>query len=393
MAGFDEREIFVAGPVVVFRWLNEAGWPVEYASPNAAGVFGYSAAEFTGGEVSYAALIAPEDGPRVAREVAAASESDVASFVHEPYRIRHRAGGIRWLYDFTNVVRDEAGRATHFLGYVIDITAHMQAEAEKRELERRFLQAQKLESLGLLAGGVAHDFNNLLAGILGHASLARRALAQGSAEVGAAVDQIETLAIRAGELTRQLLAYSGRGRLSVHPIDLGELVRDTARMLEVVVSNQATLRLEVASELPAVEVDPTQIRQIVMNLITNASDALGHREGTISIRVTPRELDRQRLAHEFGATERAAGRYVSLEVTDTGCGMDDSVIAKLFDPFFTTKASGRGLGMSAVLGTVRGHEGAIRVRSKPGEGSSFEIVLPASDKPVPRAEAREARTP
>src|SRR5687768_14258323 len=139
MAGFDEREIFVAGPVVVFRWRNEAGWPVEYVSPNAAGVFGYSPAEFLRGDVSYSELIAPDDAPRVAREVAEASESAVASFTHEPYRVHHRAGGIRWLYDFTNVVRDDAGRATHFLGYVIDVTAHMQAEAERRELERCFL--------------------------------------------------------------------------------------------------------------------------------------------------------------------------------------------------------------------------------------------------------------
>lgn len=375
----DERAIFVRGPVVVFKWRNAAGWPVEYVSPNAAEVFGHGAAAFLSGEVPYAELILAEDVERVGREVATASESDTPAFVHEPYRVRHADGRVRWLYDFTHVIRDAGGRATHFLGYVIDITERVEAEEQARELERRLLHAQKLESLGVLAGGVAHDFNNLLTGILGQASLARRRLAKdpGLRSIDSAVEQIELLSRRAAGLTRQLLAYSGRGSFVKEPVDLGEVVRETVSMLGVSVPKNASLDLELAPQLPAIDADRTQMQQIAMNLLTNAGEALGGASGRVVLRTYVEDCSPERLAERYDAASATPGAYVALQVSDTGVGMDDGVLAKLFDPFFTTKGAGRGLGMSAVQGIVRGHAGVLRVDSEPGKGTTFTLLFPA----------------
>jgi PAS domain S-box-containing protein len=378
----DERAIFVRGPVVVFRWRNEPGWPVEYVSPNATEVFGHSPAAFSSGAVPYASLIHPDDAERVGREVGEASASDAGSFVHQPYRVRHADGRTIWLYDFTHVLRDESGAVTHYLGYVIDITPRIEAEEQARELERRLLHAQKLESLGLLAGGVAHDFNNLLTGMLGQASLARRRLSGSPSPAAEAVEQIEHLARRAADLTRQLLAYSGRGSFVIEPVDLGDVVREIVDMLGVAVPRNATLRLDLAAGLPTIDADRTQMHQIAMNLLGNAGEALGGAPGRVTLRTFVEECTEERLRDVYARTDRAPGAYVVLEVEDTGCGMQEDVRARLFDPFFTTKGAGRGLGMSAVDGIVRGHAGLLHVASEPGRGTTFRVLFPASGAPA-----------
>ncbi|RLB56430.1 MAG: hypothetical protein DRJ42_03365 [Deltaproteobacteria bacterium] len=372
-----EADLFNRGPVVVFRWRNAVGWPVEFVSANVAETFGYTAEEFLDGAVSYAELIHEDDIDRVAAEVQTAIESTAESFEHAPYRTTHRDGSVRWLYDTTHLLRSE-GVVTHFLGYVIDITARIRAQEDARALERRLLQAQRLESLGMLAGGIAHDFNNILTGILGEATISHRAITAGT-DVGPGIERIEHLALRAADLTRQLLAYSGKGRFVVIPLDLTHVVDDMAKMLAVVVSKKAKLDLRLDHELPAMSGDRAQLQQIVMNLISNASDSLGDCAGVITLATGVRDLDAATLAEAEGTPRLEPGRYVALSVTDTGCGMTDDVREHLFEPFFTTKASGRGLGMSAILGIVRSHEGAISVRSSPGEGSSFELLFPACD--------------
>jgi PAS domain S-box-containing protein len=366
----DERAIFVRGPVVVFRWRNAPGWPVEYATPNVREVFGYSAEEFVRGDVAYGSLVVDEDAERVGREVAENSASGSASFVHEPYRIRDRSGGVHWLYDFTHILRDEGGQVTHYLGYVVDITERMHAEEQARELDRRLLHAQKLESLGLLAGGVAHDFNNLLAGILGQAGLARRKLRTSPEQADEALAQIEQLVRRASDFTKQLLAYAGKGTAVAEPVALGELVDELRGMVQVMLPSGATLDIRCEDELPRVLADRAQLQQVVMNLLTNAVDAVGERGGRIQVRL--RDVE-----HLEGIDGIPRGHFVELEVTDDGVGMDDAVLARLFDPFFTTKASGRGLGMSAVQGIVRAHGGHIHVASTPGEGTVFRVLWPA----------------
>lgn len=252
----------------------------------------------------------------------------------------------------------------------------VRAEEERRKLEAQMLEFQKLESLGILAGGIAHDFNNLLMAILGNADLALSFLSPAS-PARLNVEEIVRASQRAADLCRQMLAYSGKGRFVVGRYDLSEIVQEMAQMLEVSVSKKASLRYSFAQELPAVQADATELRQVIMNLITNASESLGDESGVISVSTGVMECDRAYLSESHLDDKLPEGRYVYLEVSDTGCGMDEETQRRIFDPFFTTKFIGRGLGLAAVLGIVRGHQGAIKVHSEPGQGTSFKILLPA----------------
>lgn len=257
------------------------------------------------------------------------------------------------------------------------------AEEERRALELKLLQTQKLESLGILAGGIAHDFNNLLTGILGYADLALAdipaALAGQLGPVRESIEQICVSTRSAAELTRQMLDYSGKGRFQVQPIDLAALVREMSQLLDVTITKKCCLRHDLAEDLPAIEADPTQIRQVIMNLILNAAEAIGDTGGLITLSARPVELDRAQLDECFLDDGLGPGKYVLLEVADTGCGMTDEVRRRIFDPFFTTKFTGRGLGLAAVLGIVRGHRGSIKVDSQPGLGTTFQVYFPASN--------------
>ncbi|HIJ80555.1 MAG TPA: PAS domain S-box protein [Desulfuromonadales bacterium] len=259
-----------------------------------------------------------------------------------------------------------------------DITERRRIEEERRTFEQQLLHAQKLESLGVLAGGIAHDFNNILMAIIGNADLALMRLNRESPAVEN-LKRIEQAAARAADLARQMLAYSGKGKFMVENVDLNQLLEDMLHMLEVSISKKAVLRLTPGIPLPSIEVDATQMRQIIMNLVINASEAIGDRSGTIAISTGSMECDQTYLQNVWLDENLAAGLYVTLEISDTGCGMDKETLSKLFDPFFTTKFTGRGLGMAAVLGIVRSHKGVIHVYSEPGVGSSFRILLPASD--------------
>lgn len=273
------------------------------------------------------------------------------------------------------------GVTSTVLSIVQDISDRKKVEEERLSLERQLLHAQKLESLGVLAGGIAHDFNNILTGIIGNAELALMKLDPES-PVLENLARIETAAARAADLARQMLAYSGKGRFIIESIDLNRLVEEMGHMLEVSISKKAVLRYSLAKPLPAVNVDATQVRQIIMNLVINAAEAIGDRSGVIAITTGYLECNETCL-QEFWLTDPIpAGLYVSLEIADSGCGMEKDTLARIFDPFFTTKFTGRGLGMAAVLGIVRGHKGAIKVCSEPGKGSSFKVLLPAGEKPA-----------
>ena len=246
---------------------------------------------------------------------------------------------------------------------------------ERQHLEEQLRHAQKLESLGLLAGGVAHDFNNLLTGILGNASLAMDSVAPDS-DVRAMLHGVVKAAERAADLTRQLLAYAGKGKFVVQKVDVSALVRDISELIRSSVPRTVALDLSLASDLPPVEGDPTQIQQLVMNLILNAVEATGERYGAVRIGTRCHEVTSRDLASRFRPDAPAPGVYVEIEVSDRGCGMSQEVEAQIFDPFFTTKFTGRGLGLAAALGIVRGHKGAIRVDSREGVGSTFTVLLP-----------------
>ena len=249
---------------------------------------------------------------------------------------------------------------------------------ESRKLDVKLQQAQKLESLGVLAGGIAHDFNNLLVGILGNAGLALEDLPP-EAPAREQLADIHAAAIRAAELTKQLLAYAGKGRFVIARIDLRRLIEEMSHLLAAVIPKNALIKYHFAPNLPLVEGDAAQLRQIVMNLITNAADAIGQRSGIITVSTSVVEADRAYLADTYLDEGLPAGYYVSLEVADTGVGMSPETRAKIFDPFFTTKFTGRGLGLAAVLGILRSHRGAIKVYSELGRGSTFRVLLPAAN--------------
>jgi len=298
------------------------------------------------------------------------------------FRLVGADGSIRWIRETSRCVpHEDRPDRLRLYGTSQDITERRRVEEEQRRLEEHIRHVQKLESLGVLAGGIAHDFNNLLMAILGNADLALLALSPAS-PARQNIEEIGTASRRAAELCRQMLAYSGKGRFVVEKLDLSELVREMANILEVSVSKKATLRCHYPEGLPAVEADATQVRQVVMNLITNASEALGERPGVISISTGAMACDRAYLLDSVSGTDLPAGRYVFLEVSDSGCGMDAETQRRIFDPFFTTKFTGRGLGLAAVLGIVRGHGGSIRVRSQPGKGTTFTVLLPALDTPA-----------
>ncbi len=279
------------------------------------------------------------------------------------------------------------GRPDHQVTVMRDIT-------REREEQQRREHAQRLESLGVMAGGIAHDFNNLLAAIMGNASLCRMKL--GDHPATAHLERIEQASQSASELCRQMLDYAGKGSLERKPVNLSQMVREVLEMIRVSIGKQIELRLDLAPDMPPVMGDPGQLKQVLINLVINASEAIGDRRGRITIATCVSDAAaRDMLAGQacMLPEPEAAARLTDPEATlallrveDTGCGMSAEVQRRLFDPFFTTKFTGRGLGMSAVLGIVRGHAGGICVRSEPGRGSSFTIALPAA----PEAQDDEA---
>ena len=273
------------------------------------------------------------------------------------------------------------GRDSLIAGFTIDVTERKRNEEARRHMEQQLLYAQKLESLGVLAGGIAHDFNNILMTIVGNADLALMRLGKESPVLDN-LHCIERAAAQAADLARQMLAYSGKGKFVVENIDLNHLLEEMLHMLEVSISKKALLQLNLTRPLPAVEADATQMRQIIMNLVINASEAIGDKGGVISVSTGCMECDPSYLKDDWLDENLPGGLYVYLEIADSGCGMSRETLAKIFDPFFTTKFTGRGLGMSAVLGIVRGHKGAIKVSSEPETGTTFKVLLPVSGKPA-----------
>jgi two-component system, cell cycle sensor histidine kinase and response regulator CckA len=266
-------------------------------------------------------------------------------------------------------------RAEGYLEINSDITEHCRIEEQLRH-------TQKLESLGVLAGGVAHDFNNLLTGILGNSSMALDDMAPNDPN-RLLIEEVIKAAERASELTRQLLAYTGKGQFAMRTIDLSALVREVSGLVQASLPKRAQLRLELADELARIEADPGQLQQVVMNLVINGGEAIGSQGGSVLVRTALQDVDQayiDTLSQPAGLLR--PGRHVALEVHDNGVGMDEEMLPRIFDPFFSTKFAGRGLGLSAVLGIVRAHKGALQVDSKPGVGTTFKVLFPASSNAV-----------
>ncbi len=374
-------------PGMAYRLANDGRFSAVYISHGCTVLTGHSPHELTTRQIRYDDLVLPEDGERSWAAING-SLADHRAYEVE-YRLRHKDGQIKWVLDRGQGVYDQDGRLLFIEGLAIDITQAKQSEKEKLIIERKLLEGQKLESLGVLAGGIAHDFNNLLTGIVGNASLMSLDLPPQSPLLRN-VSQIESSAQRAAELCQQMLAYAGKGQFLIRRIDLEDLVRNTLPLLEHSISKRATLRFHFKSGLPPVNADVTQIRQIIMNLVVNASDAIGDNDGSITLATGIMATGDSRLRQAVLSPDPCAPALVFLQVTDTGAGMNPDVVRKIFEPFFTTKFTGRGLGLAAVLGIVRSHQGGLIVESQPGTGTTFTLILPAGEAVT---ESKFSRTP
>ncbi len=294
-------------------------------------------------------------------------------------------GNEMWFHSTLVPVFDDANQLEYIMVVSLETTERRRAEEQRVELERKMLHAQKLESLGVLSGGIAHDLNNILMGVLGNANLALDTLSPESA-ARSSIQAIESSARLAADLASQMLAYSGKGQFVLKSINLNDFVTEMTHLLEASISKKATLHFDFSENLPLISGDATQVRQIIMNLITNASEALEEADGVVTVSTGAIHCDR---AYLEGANEvlRAGleeplepGRYTYIEVSDSGCGMSEKTIAKIFDPFYTTKFTGRGLGLSAVVGILRGHKAGIEVYSEPGKGTTFKLLFPSLSK-------------
>ncbi len=351
-------------------------------------VYGYSTVEMVGRPMS---MLLPPDRPD--------EEATILERLGRGERVDHfetarmRKDGTRIEVSLTiSPVYDPEGCVIAASHVARDIT-------EQRRIESQRLHTQKLESLGVLAGGIAHDFNNLLTGILGNATLVMEDLAPSNPN-HSVLGECVLAAERAAQLTRQLLAYAGKGRFVTEPVNLSALVREINTLIQSSISRKVQVRLDLASELPSVEADAGQLQQVIMNLIMNGAEAIGEDVGLVVCTTALLPVD-EAYIQNLGAEGRhlVPGQYVMLEVHDNGCGMDQSTLARIFEPFFTTKFTGRGLGLAAVSGIVHGHRGAIKVYSATGKGSTFKVLLPAAPgknspvvEPPPRLSEGRNRT-
>jgi PAS domain S-box-containing protein len=273
---------------------------------------------------------------------------------------------------------DESGTTVHTIWH--DISRRLQLEKDRRELEQEMVYAQKMESLGVLAGGIAHDFNNLLTVILGNVSLIQYSSETGNPDPQC-LNHIEIAAMRAAELTQQMLAYAGRGTFQVCHLSLSNLANEMSSLLAASIPKTTHLVFDLAEDLPAIKADATQLRQVIMNLVLNGSESLNSQTGFVRISTSVVRLNAGDLCNCVVSFSEPDSAFVQLQVSDNGSGMDTATIEKMFDPFFSTKFSGRGLGLSTVLGIVRSHKGSIRVSACQGQGTRFDILLPISSQP------------
>jgi PAS domain S-box-containing protein len=351
-------------------------------NPAAERIFGYSRAEMLGADPR---ILVPGESQAELDQRRRALVEGRGEGIRITLQILCRTGQRRLCDWYITALRDENGRFAGATFLADDIT-------DRRRADDALRQAQKLESLGVLAGGIAHDFNNLLTAILGNTEVALGRIPDDPG-LREALQRIEATTQRGADLARQLLAYAGKGHFAVKPQNLNRIIQEMGDLLTVSISKKVALCYDLQPGLPPVEADSAQFQQVVMNLVINASEAIGDKSGTITLRTRTVSYTREELAEGFPGQVLEPGLFVRMEVGDDGCGMDAETIGRIFDPFFSTKFTGRGLGLSAMLGIVRGHQAGIHVESIPDVGTTFILLFPASEatvftEPEPREEPR-----
>jgi PAS domain S-box-containing protein len=346
----------------------------EWATDAFEKVTGYTVAEANA--IGWRTVLRDDHFARANDLVARALSGEIVEFEGE---IATKTGGRRWLRTRLIAAPVDGEGGIRVMGASSDITEQRRVEEERRALEAHLSEVQRLESLGVLAGGIAHDFNNLLSVILGNASLGMRD-ADDESELAVRFARIRSAAQHGAELTGQMLTYSGKTPFSLIPTDLSRVVEQTRDLLEASIARKGTLRLDITAGLPLVDGDEAQLRQVIVNLVNNAAEAVGDVGGTVRVSTGVEKVGPAELALSIGDADAQPGEYVVLTVEDSGPGMDDAMKDRIFDPFYTTRRAGRGLGLPAVLGIVRGHGGAIVLESRPGEGTRFRVLLRRSER-------------
>jgi two-component system, cell cycle sensor histidine kinase and response regulator CckA len=359
---------------------------VTFLNPMAESLTGWPAAEAQGRPLDDLVRLVRENTRQpVANPLSQVGTGNTSLSRAGPLLLLCRDGRATPVEDSISPIRDDAGAVTGVVLVFHDISERRRADQEQRLMESRIQRMQQLESLSVLAGGIAHDFNNLLTPIVGYAEMAEDQLPAGS-PLRPMIQTIGQSAQHASELIQQLLAYAGKGQFLPQPVNLSSLVQEMTPLLETVVGRRGALILEPAGALPLLNGDLIQVRQVVLNLLINAAEALTDSAGRITVRTGVTRLARAQLDAALLKDDLAEGPYVYLEVIDTGSGMSPDTQLRIFDPFFTTRFTGRGLGLAAVLGIVRSHRGTIKVTSAPGQGSTFQVFFPCSVKETPPQE-------
>jgi len=376
----DARDLYssLLQDIDVLVWdIDPETWAFTFMSHRAEELLGYPP-ESWGDPDFFASIVHPDDVDETLAYMEACIERGSGRYEVD-FRCYAADGRVVWFHDLIHVETDADGTPTTFKGVMVDITARKEADLERERTQKELVQIQKLESLGILAGGIAHDFNNLLTGILGNASLALSQLPRG-APVRGRLEALLTASERAAALTRKMLAYSGRGHFEVGPIDVADHLEELLPLLTVGLPPGVSIGIALPDDLPAVEADAGQLQQVFMNLVLNAAEASGSAGAPVQVSADVRHSSSVSESGLLPPERLAPGNYVAVTVNDQGVGMDRETLERAFEPFFSTKGTGRGLGLAAVLGIVRGHRGALHVTSAPGEGTEFVVLLPATDR-------------
>lgn len=378
----EQRFRRMADQAPVLIWLANAQGYREFVNATWLRFTGRSETQERG--LGWLESVHPEDRSRVLRSHEQLLER------REPlsleYRLRRADGAYSWVFAQWRPLLGADGRATAFIGCCLDVTETRQAREERGLIERRLQEARRMESLGLMAGGIAHDFNNLLTGILGHQSLASLDVEPGTA-IAEHLAEIQAATLKAADLCRQMLAYSGHGRFMVQQVNLSRQIEEQAAALENTLPPQVSLSLELTSGLPMASIDLSQLRQLISNLVCNATESFGENEGRIILRTGMAEVPTEGRGIRILEARHPGLPHVFLEVIDDGPGIPTEDFERIFEPFYTTKFMGRGLGLPAVLGIVRGHGGELRVHTVPGHGTALRCAFPCTPEPGARLRA------
>ena len=371
------KSIYLAADNVAFvvTDLNGKDSRILDFSPGAESIFGYDRKEVAGERV---AILFNEKFSEDLSTMQAVIEKGGKGYNGEAEMLRKTGERFPALFN----IQPRFGVSGEVAGAVIvavDISERRLLEKRRLELEAQIQQEQKLESLGLLAGGIAHDFNNILMTIMGNAGMALKKLGSES-PAKKSLEQIDIAAKRAADLAKQMLDYSGKGKFQIQTITINDQIREIGELLRSTMPKNVTLELDLEEDIPYIDADPVQVRQIIMNLVINGSEAIGEAPGVVTVQTGSLLCDFRCRHENFVGGVLPYGRYALLKVSDTGMGMEEKTKGRMFDPFFTTKAEGRGLGMAVILGIVKGHHGGIRVTSKPGHGTTVEIGFPVRKK-------------